>query len=88
MRTKEKKDGIAKIQRVYSGSSDNRFKTIGAERSKEEADVPDITDVATVIIGSELSANERKPLTDDLLTEIRKMGERGDTIIAMAVALE
>jgi hypothetical protein len=32
IRTKEKNDGIAKIQRVYSGSSKTRFETIGAER--------------------------------------------------------
>ena len=32
IRTKEKNDGIAKIQRVYSGSSGTRFETIGAER--------------------------------------------------------
>ena len=55
---------------------------------KEETDDQDITDAATVIIGSELSASERKRLTDDLLTDIRKMSERGDTIIATAVALE
>jgi hypothetical protein len=55
---------------------------------EEETDDQDITDVATVIIGSELSVSERKRLTDDLLTGIWKMSERGDTIIAMAVALE
>jgi hypothetical protein len=55
---------------------------------KEETDDQDITDAATVIIGSELSASERKRLTDELLTDIRKMSERGDTIIATAVALE
>ena len=88
IRTKEKNDGIAKIQRVYSGSSETRFKTIGANVLKEETDDQDITDAATVIIGSELSASERKRLTDDLLTDIRKMSERGDTIIATAVALE
>ena len=55
---------------------------------KEDADDTPITDAATVIIGSELSASERKRLTDDLLTGIRKMSERGDTIIATAVALE
>ena len=55
---------------------------------EEEADDQDITDAATVIIGSELSVSERKRLTDDLLIDIRKMSERGDTIIAIAVALE
>jgi hypothetical protein len=55
---------------------------------EEETDDQDITDAATVIIGSELSVSERKRLTDDLLTDIRKMSERGDTIIATAVALE
>ena len=55
---------------------------------EEETDDWDITDAATVIIGSELPASERKRLTDDLLTDIRKMSERGDTIIATAVALQ
>jgi hypothetical protein len=55
---------------------------------EEETDDQDITDAATVIIGSELSVSERERLTDDLLNGIRKMSERGDTIIAMAVALE
>ena len=55
---------------------------------EEETDDRDITDAATVIIGSELSLSERKRLTDDLLIDIRKMSERGDTIIAIAVALE
>jgi hypothetical protein len=45
-------------------------------------------DAATVIIGSELSASERKQLTDDLLTDIRKMSEGEGTIIATAVALK
>jgi hypothetical protein len=55
---------------------------------EEEADDQDITDAATVIIGSGLSVSERKRLTDDLLIGIRKMSERGDTIIATVVALE
>jgi len=55
---------------------------------EEETDDQDITDVATVIIGSELSVSERKRLTDDLLFGIRKMSERGDTIVATAVALK
>ena len=48
----------------------------------------DITDATTVTIPRELSASERKRLTDDLLVGIRKMSERGDTIIATVVALE
>ena len=55
---------------------------------EEETDDQDITDAATVIIGSELSVSERKRLTDDLINGIRKMSERGDTIIATVVALE
>ena len=54
---------------------------------EEETDDREITDAATVIIASELSVSERRRLTDDLLTDIRKMSERGDTIIATAVAL-
>ena len=53
-----------------------------------EADERDITDTATFIGGSELSESERKRLTGDFLIDIRKMSESGDTIIAMAVALE
>ena len=48
----------------------------------------EIMDAATVIIPSELSVSERERLTDDLLIGIRKMSERGDTIIATVVALE
>ena len=55
---------------------------------EEETDDQDITDAATAIIGSELSVGERKRLTDDLLIDIRKMSKRGDTIIAIAVALK
>jgi hypothetical protein len=55
---------------------------------KEETDDAEIVDAATVIIGSELSASERKQLTDDLLTDIRKMSEGEGTIIATAVALK
>jgi hypothetical protein len=54
----------------------------------EETVDQDITDAATVIIGSELSWNERKQLTDDLLIHIRAMSESGGTIIATVVALE
>jgi hypothetical protein len=61
---------------------------VGRNVLKEETDDQDITDAATAIIASELSASERKRLTDDLLIDIRKMSERGDTIIAIAVALE
>ena len=56
--------------------------------SEEETVEQDITDAATVIIGSELSLSERKRLTDDLLIGIRKMSESGGTIIATVVALE
>jgi hypothetical protein len=55
---------------------------------EEETDDQDITDAATVIIGSELSVSERKRLTDDLLIDIRKMSESGGTIIATVVALK
>ena len=55
---------------------------------EEEVDDKDITDATTVTIPRELSASKRKRLTDDLLVGIRKMSERGDTIIATVVALE
>jgi hypothetical protein len=47
-----------------------------------------ITDAATVIIGSELSASERKLLMNSFGNDLKKMSEGGGTIMAMAVALE
>jgi hypothetical protein len=61
---------------------------VGRNVLKEETDDSEITDAVTVIIGSELSASERKSLRDDLVNDIRKMSESGRTIIALAVALE
>ena len=61
---------------------------LGPNFLEEETVDQDITDAATVIIGSELSLSERKRLTDDLLFGIRKMSESGGTIIATVVALE
>jgi hypothetical protein len=55
---------------------------------EEDADGSEIGDAATVIIGSELSASERRSLSDDFVDGIEKMSERGSTIIAIAVALE
>ena len=55
---------------------------------EEEADDQDITDAATVIIGSELSVSERQSLRDDLINYITKMSERGVTVIATIVAFE
>ena len=55
---------------------------------EEEADDQDITDAATVIIGSELSVSERQSLRDDLINYITKMSERGDTVITTIVAFE
>ena len=54
----------------------------------EEADDSDITDAATVIIGSELSAGERRSLADSFMNHMRMMSEAGGTIIATAVAFE
>ena len=54
----------------------------------EETDDSEIADAATVIIGSELSASERRSLSDDFINGIEKMSERGSTIIAIVVALE
>ena len=55
---------------------------------EEETDDQDITDAATVIIGSDLSTDERQLLRDGLIDDIRKMSESGGTIIATVVALE
>ena len=55
---------------------------------EEDVDGSEIADAATVIIGSELSASERRSLSDDFLNGIEKMSERGSTIVAIAVALE
>ena len=56
--------------------------------SGEETYDQDITDAATVVIGSELALSKRKRLTDNLLIGIRQMSESGGTIIATVVALE
>ena len=55
---------------------------------EEETHASDITDAATVIIGSELSASERKLLMNSFGNDLKKMSEGGGTIMAMAVALE
>ena len=55
---------------------------------EEEADDQDVTDAATVIIGSELSVSERQSLRDDLINYITKMTERGDTVITTIVTFE
>jgi len=55
---------------------------------EEETHVSEITDAATVIIGSELSANERRLLMDSFENDVKKMSEGGGTIIATAVVLE
>jgi hypothetical protein len=55
---------------------------------KEATDVVDITDVATIIIGSDLSAVERQSLTDSFTNDVKKMTNDGRSIMAMAVAFE
>jgi hypothetical protein len=55
---------------------------------EEDTDDQDITDAATVIIGRDLSTDERQLLRDGLINDIRKMSESGGTIIATVVALE
>jgi hypothetical protein len=55
---------------------------------EERAHGSGITDAATVIIGSELSASERMSLTDSFVNDVKKMSEGGGTIIATAVVLE
>jgi hypothetical protein len=55
---------------------------------EDVTDDQDITDAATVIIGSQLSLSKRKRLTDNLLIDITKMSESGGTIIATVVAME
>jgi hypothetical protein len=52
---------------------------------EEETDDQDITRCTTVIIGSDLSTDERQSLRDGLINYTTKMSERGDTIIAIAV---
>ena len=48
----------------------------------------EITDAATVIIGSELSANERQSLRGGFVNDMTEMSESGRTIVATVVALE
>ena len=55
---------------------------------KEETDDSEITDAATVIIGSELSASERQSLRGGFVNDMTEMSESGRTIVATVVALE
>ena len=61
---------------------------LGLNVLEEETYDSDIADATTVIIGSELSMSEREALSDSFINGIRKMRERGGTIMAIAVALE
>jgi hypothetical protein len=54
---------------------------------EEETHDSEISDAATVIIGSELSASERTSLRDSFVNDIKKMSEDGGTIIATVVVL-
>ena len=63
-------------------------KAVSRRFLEEETDDSGIADAATVIIGSELSMSEREALSDSFVNGIRKMSERGGTIMAIAVALE
>ena len=56
--------------------------------SEADTDASELADAATIIIGCELSASERRSLTDDFIDGVEQMRERGSTIIAIAVALE
>jgi hypothetical protein len=85
---KEKNNDIAKFREFIQDCQRPVSRQLELNVLKEETDNSEITDAATVIIGSELSVSERKQLTDDLLVGIRKMSKRGDTIIAIAVAFE
>jgi len=61
---------------------------LGLNVLEEEMDDSGIADAATVIIGGELSTSERRSLSDSFVDGIRRMSERGRTIMAIAVALE
>jgi hypothetical protein len=54
----------------------------------EETDDTDITDAATVFIGSELSVSERKSLSYDFVNDVKEMCNGGRSIMAIAVALK
>jgi hypothetical protein len=85
---KEKIMALRKLRDIVPDGQRPGSRRLEPNVSEEETVEQDITDAATVIIGSELSVSERKQLTDDLLVGIRKMSKRGDTIIAIAVAFE
>jgi hypothetical protein len=55
---------------------------------KEETDDSEITDAAMLIIGSEISGSERKSDFDGFVSDIKKMRDRGRSIVAIALALE
>jgi len=53
-----------------------------------EAYDTDITDAASVIIGSELTLSARKALSDSFVNDINKMCEGRGLIVAIAVTLD
>jgi hypothetical protein len=69
---------------------DHRRASRGSELNglTEETQDSDITDVATVVIGSELSGSERRLLADSFVNDLKSMSEVGGTIMAIAVMLE
>ena len=58
------------------------------EETPEESDDTVITGAATTIIGSELSAKERKSMVDGFIKDVNALSDEGYSVIAMAVALD
>ena len=55
---------------------------------KEASGENSITDAATVAIGIDLPANERKSVIEGFAQNIREMADSGSSIIAIAVSFE
>ena len=88
---KEKNNGNAKNQGMYRGLSETRFEPIGAERlsgEKSKSRSGHYKIRRRLLVATSCRRANRKRLTGDFLIDVRKMSESGDTIIAMAVALE
>jgi hypothetical protein len=89
--TKRTRRGIMSLRKFREFIQDgHRPASRGSKLNVSEGETydSDITDAATVIIGSELSASERKSLRDSFVNDIKKMSEDGGTIIATVVVLE
>jgi hypothetical protein len=84
----EEKMALRRFKQFIQDYEKSVPRRLGLNVLGEETDEPEIADAATVIIGSELSTSERETLSESFVDGIRRMSERGGTIMAIVVALE